>query len=320
MNNNPLSFIKQHNKVAIISHIHPDGDSLGALIGLGLVLKRLCKEVYIYINDKFPEKYKFLSGYKYIKKYDGKDNINFDFCFVLDCGDPKRLGYSESILNKSRKVINIDHHVSNTKFGDINILDIGVSSTCEIIYSLLKDFEIQLNTDIATCLYTGIITDTGNFVYDNTTANTHKVVSELMAYNIDLNTIAYNLYQNKSLNGIKFLGYILNHMKICFGGKIAIITITKELLEEFNVAFSEIDGVINYARDIQGVEIAIMLKEVIENEIKIGFRSKNDIDVSRLAQRFGGGGHKKASGATLKGSIEEVRNKIEDQIRLDLGW
>lgn len=320
MNHNPLSLIQQHHRVAVISHVNPDGDSLGATLGLGLALKALCNEVYMYINDKFPSKYSFLPSWQHLANYDLKDRIDFDFCFVLDCGDPTRLGYSQLIFKKSHKVVNIDHHISNTKFGNINIVDSKVSSTCEIIYCLLKDLDIRLNTDIATCLYTGITTDTGNFIYDNTTANTHKVISELMAYNIDLNEISYGLYQNKSLNSIKFLGYVLNNMEISLGGKLATITVTRELIKEFNIDFSEVDGVINYARDIQGVEIAIMLKEVSDNEVKIGFRSKNKIDVSKLAQKFGGGGHKKAAGATYYGSIKEIRSEIEDQIRLDLGW
>ncbi|AOY78422.1 hypothetical protein BJL90_16310 [Clostridium formicaceticum] len=320
MRNNPLSLLDTHSKVAILSHVSPDGDSLGSLIALGLAMKKLCQGVYIFRNDLFPEKYKFLPGYQQVEAYREDCQQDFDFCFVLDCGDEKRLGYSEVILKRSKKIINIDHHISNTAFGDINLLDTEASSTCEIVYNLLKDFGLALDVDIATCLYTGIATDTGNFVYDNTTAYTHQVAAELMGFHIDLHKISYHLYQNKPLNSVRFLAHVLNHMEIGFDGKVAIIAIPEELLKKFNVLSSDVDGVINYARDIQGIEIAILLKESAGGEVKVGFRAKKDIDVSLLAGKFGGGGHKKASGATIEGTIEEVRKKLEEQITMDLGW
>ncbi|SES68554.1 phosphoesterase RecJ domain-containing protein [Natronincola peptidivorans] len=318
--NNPLALVEKNNTIAVISHVEPDGDSLGSLLGLGLALKKICGSVYIFINDDFPQKYKFLPGYKYITTYDNSHNMDFDFCFVLDCGDLQRLGYSQSILSRSQNTVNVDHHISNTEFGSINILQSDASSTCEIIYDLLEDFQLQLDVDIATCLYIGLATDTGNFVYDNTTAKTFRVAADLMNYNINLNDISYNLYQNKSINNIRFLGHILKHMEISSNGKIAMIMITNNLLEEYNVTINEIDSVINYARDIKGVEIAVMLKEIEGNQVKAGFRSKQEANVSTLAQKFGGGGHKKASGATIKGNVKEAREKIEKQIRIDLGW
>ncbi|SDK47142.1 DHH family phosphoesterase [Natronincola ferrireducens] len=318
--NNPLSSIGTHDKIAVISHIQPDGDSLGSLLAMGMALKTLCSNIYIYTNDIFPRKYYFLPGHQYIEEYNEDNNLFFDICFVLDCGDPQRLGYSKNILDKSKTIINIDHHISNTEFGNINILDPQASSTCEMVYNLLKDYNFQFNQEIATCLYTGIATDTGNFVYDNTTSYTHRIVAELMEYKIDLHEISYNLYQNKSLKNIKFLGYILNHMEIEFAGKVAIITVDQNLMKEFDITPNDIDGVINYARDIEGIEIAILLKESSQNEVKVGFRSKSYVDVSALARKFGGGGHKKASGATMLGELVEVRKKIEKQIAIDLGW
>ncbi|WP_044826000.1 DHH family phosphoesterase [Clostridium aceticum] len=320
MRNNPLSLLNINSKVAILSHVSPDGDSLGSLIALGLAIKKLCDEVCIFRNDIFPGKYKFLPEYQQVEEYKEDQPQIFDFCFILDCGDAKRLGYSEVILNKSKKIINIDHHVSNTEFGDINLLDTNASSTCEMVYNLLKDFQLPLDKDIATCLYTGIATDTGNFVYDNTTAYTHQVVADLMGFHIDLHKISYHLYQNKPLSSVKLLAHVLNHMEICFDGKVAIITVEDELLKSFNISSNDVDGVINYARDIEGIEIAILLKENTNKEVKVGFRAKKDVDVSLLAGKFGGGGHKKASGAAIEGTIEEVRKKLEEQITIDLGW
>ncbi|NLM04746.1 MAG: bifunctional oligoribonuclease/PAP phosphatase NrnA [Clostridiales bacterium] len=319
MNENPISLIKEESKIAIISHMSPDGDSIGSILGLGLFLMNISKDVNIYIDEKLPSRYDFLPGSQFLKVYKD-DNKKFDFCFVLDCGDADRLGHNQSILSKSSTIINIDHHISNTNFGDVNIINTNMSSTCELIFSLLKNYINKLNKDIATCLYMGILTDTGNFIYDNTTANTHKAVSELMEYNIDINIIVQNLYQNKSLNSIRFLGHVLNNFKILFNGKAALVVVTQELLKEYDIELDEIDGVINYVRDIEGVEIAILLKEITDDEVKISFRSKYDIDVNDLAKRFNGGGHKKAAGARVKGNIGTVENNIINQLKLDLGW
>lgn len=320
MENSLLSILKKEHIISVISHINPDGDSIGSLLALGTALKRLYNTVYIFINDELPKKYTFLPGVQDIIVYKHEEEINFDFCFVLDCGDSKRLGYSEIILNKSNVVVNIDHHISNTNFGDINIIDINASSTSEIVFNLLKNNNIPIDKKIATCLYTGITTDTGNFTYDNTTSYTHRVAAELMEQAIDLTNITFHLYQNKSLNSVEFLGDMLRRLKTSFDGKLAIITITEDDLEKYNLSSSDVDGVINYARDIQGVEIAILLKETSDGFVKIGLRSKNTIDVSKLAGKFGGGGHKKAAGATVKGSLVEVQEKIEVQIKKSLGW
>ncbi|MCC5909845.1 MAG: bifunctional oligoribonuclease/PAP phosphatase NrnA [Clostridiaceae bacterium] len=315
MENNPLSLVDKNSKVAVIAHVNPDGDSLGSTLGLGLALKKICNQVAIYINDEFPKKYSFLPAYQDIKLYQSEDHAPFDLCFVLDCGDEKRLGYSKRILENSIQVINIDHHISNTNFGHINLIDAKASSTCEMIYSVVKDFKVEFDKDIATCLYTGIVTDTGNFIYDNTTSYTHKIVSELMELEIDINNITYNLYQNRPLNTVKFLGYILNNLHICYDGKLAIIEVKKDLLGEFNLSHSDVDGVINYARDIEGIEVAVLLKEVNMQEVKVGFRSKSHVDVSKVAQNLGGGGHKKASGATIYNGLDEARKKVEEELK-----
>lgn len=317
---NSLPQLNKKDVIAVISHVNPDGDSIGSLLALAMGLKKLCNNVNIYINDELPEKFNFLPGVQDIRLYNDKNNILFDFCFVLDCGDRHRLGYSEGILKKSRKVVNIDHHISNDGFGDINIVDLEASSTSEIVLDLLKEKDISLDTSIATCLYTGIATDTGNFIYDNTTSKTHRAAAELMEYGINLNDITCNLYQNKSLDAMRFLGYMLSKLEVSYNGKLAIIMVYEEDLKKYKLASNDVEGVINYARDIQGVEIAVLLKEMSEGSVRVGFRSKNNIDVSELAGKFGGGGHKKASGATMTGNMKEVRHKIEAQINQDLNW
>ncbi len=312
--------IKKTDTVSIISHIRPDGDSIGSTLALGLALKKICDNVHMYFNDQIPKKYCFLPGINEIQTYNMETNQYTDFCFVLDCGDTERLGYSDIILNNTHKIVNIDHHITNTNFGDINIIDFDASSTCEIIFALLNDIGISVDDSIATCLYTGIVTDTGNFIYDNTTPKTHKIVAKLLACGVNINKIAFNLYQNKDPNFIKFLGHVLNKIEISDNGKIAILTILMDDLKKYKLNPSDVDGIINYARDIEGIEVAVLFNEMDENLVKVGFRSKDRVDVSKLAQKFQGGGHKKASGAVVKGNLKEVYSKVIRQVNETLGW
>ncbi len=315
-----FSQLKKEDTIAIISHINPDGDSIGSVLALGMGLRNKSKNVYMYINDDIPQKYKFLQGIQNLILYDEANCPRIDYCFVLDCGDIARLGYSRAILNNSSTIINIDHHVTNTRFADINILDQRASSTSEIIFNLLEKSKIPINKNIAQALYTGIATDTGNFVYDNTSSKTHKIVSKLLDYGVDLNLISYNLYQNKDLNLVRYTGYILQNLKLYYNGKLAIILAFEKDLKEYRIHDGDVDGIINYARNIQGVKVAILIKEIEDDKLKISFRSKDNIDVSKLAKEFEGGGHAKASGATIRGNIRETSDKIISKVGSRFGW
>lgn len=317
---NPILSIKHSDKVAVISHINPDGDSLGSIMALGLALKEICSHVDILVNDEIPDRYKFLPKIDSVLPYHMGSDVIYDYCFVLDCGDEERLGYSKPILEQSNIIVNIDHHISNNMFGHMNIVENQVSSTCEIVYKLLKNCFLMNNLDIATCLYTGIITDTGNFIYDNTSAKTHKIAAKLLKIGVDIEMISYHLYQSKSLKSVKFLGYALSNLETSYDGKVVILSIPLSLLEEYDVTEDESEGVINFARDIKNVEVAILLKEGSNNKVKIGLRSKSDFDVSKFAMEFGGGGHKKAAGATVYKTLDEAKTAIEEKLSTYIGW
>ncbi|SCY12361.1 DHH family phosphoesterase [Alkaliphilus peptidifermentans] len=316
---NPLDMINKSKNIAIISHVNPDGDSLGSILGLGLALKKIHTNVTIYVNDIVPGKYEFLPGLHLLKKYDNEALDEYDLTFVLDCGDINRLGYSTTLLSRSKKVFNIDHHISNNSFGDYNIVDAHASSTCELVYDFLsKELNITVDNEIATCLYVGINTDTGSFKYDNTSPSTHIVTAHLLEAGINIEYITYNLYQNNSISNMKFLGHVLSHLALYLDDKVAIVDITDDLIEKYSIDAAETDSIINYARDIKGIEVAITLRELEEDLIKISLRAKGDFDVNKLANIFGGGGHKKASGAVIRGSIDNVRESILNEIKKSL--
>lgn len=304
------------NSIAITSHVDPDGDSIGSILALWLALKQKYKNTEVFINEVLPDKYNFLPQSKHIKRYEDIKGKGFDLFFALDCGNTARLGHSIEVMEKSNVVINIDHHISNTRFGDINIVDINSSSTCEMIYSIINDLGLIIDPQIATCIYMGIVTDSGNFMYDNVTVKTHLIVAELMRTNINKQDIIHNLYQKKSVNSIKFLGYSLNNIDMKLGGRLAIFQVSSDLMKRFNVFGDDVDNLVNYGRDIEGVDIAATITERDNNEVKLSFRSKHDdVDVRALAQLFDGGGHKKASGAILISTLDEAKNQVIEKAK-----
>ena len=309
------------SSIVITSHINPDGDSIGSILALWLALKQRHKNVEVFINEKLPDKYGFLPRSKHIKKYEDIKGKKFDLFFALDCGNEERLGNSIEIMKKSKIIVNIDHHISNTKFGDINIVDIYSSSTCEMIYSIIKDMGLVMNQQIATCIYTGIVTDSGNFMYDNVTEKTHVIVAELMRTNIAKQDIIYNLYQRRSVNSSRFLGYSLTNMDVELEGRLAIFQISSDMLKKFNISNDDVEGLVNYGRDIESVDIAVSITETNDGEVKLSFRSKHDdVDVRAFAQLFNGGGHKKASGAVLTATLNEAKNQVIEKAKQFVRW
>ncbi len=312
--NNLTRLIRDSKGIAVIAHVNPDGDSIGSILGLGLALRKLSDYVDILMQDDFPGKFEFLPGVHHVKKPSASLE-EYDLAFVLDCGDAKRLGDSIGLLQNAKKVVNIDHHISNDSFGAINIVDPKASSTCQLIYSfILEELQLDIDEAIATCLYTGIASDTGSFKYDNTSPATLRAAAHLMELGASTDEISLYLYHNNSLNSVRFLAAVLNEMEILFEGRVALITITQEAIRSFRVQQEELEGLINYCRDIEGVEVAISLKEVENGHTKASFRGKSYVDVNQLAAVFGGGGHKKASGATIEAGPQEAKASILQQI------
>lgn len=299
--------------ICIISHINPDGDNIGSTIGLGMgLLSSLHGKVVMAKSDTIPSLFSFLPGVSNIREIN-KDE-KFDVLIALDCSDQYRLGEYQWIINNSDCVINIDHHISNNNFGDINIIESNASSTGEIVYKLLSCMKIKITKEIATCLYVAISTDTGSFKYDNTSSLTHKIASDLLDCNIDLNEITRNIYQSRSLSKTKLLISCLNSLRLYNENKIAIVSITKNMLEKSNSSTNDADGIIDFIRDIDTVEVACVLKEIHPLEVKVGFRSKKYVDVAKIAESFEGGGHKRASGCTVKSSIEKTEKHVLEKI------
>lgn len=303
-------------KAAVVSHVNPDGDSLGSVLALGMALEAKGMDVTVFVNDSIPEMYGFLPTIDRIIPYSPEQGTTFDQLYVLDCGDEHRIGDGGALMGSAKQVINIDHHVSNRGFGDINLVDPHASSTCEMIYGYIQDtLQVPITAAMALCLYTGIATDTGNFQYDTTSATTHRIAADLLEKGVNLQMVTYHLYQNQPLQVLKLLAHLLSTMESHLGGKVILMEVDQQMMEAYQVQYDQLDGMINYGRDIAGVEVAAILKEQSQGGIKLSLRSKTDFDVSQLAQAFGGGGHRKAAGATVSGTMAEVKEALLSKIQ-----
>lgn len=305
--------IEESDNICIVSHANPDGDSIGSLLGLGIsLIDNKDKRVKLALYDEIPKSFKFMPGTEYLEKI--TEDEKFDLLITLDCGDLDRLGKYKHLSNNSEFIINIDHHKSNDYFGDINVVFPNYSSTAEILYNLIKDMKIEIDRKIATCLYVAISTDTGSFKYDSTSPNTLEVAADLMRKDVDLNEITTNIYQSRSLEKTNLIKKALNKMELHLNNRIGLIMVTEELLKSCNATISDMDGIIEFVRDIDTVEVACVLKEFDTEEIKVGLRSKKDIDVAEVASIFGGGGHARASGCTIKDTIDVAKTRVLDEI------
>ncbi|WP_202708741.1 DHH family phosphoesterase [Sporosalibacterium faouarense] len=318
MKNNSFNDIKEKinssEKICLIAHVNPDGDSIGSLLGLGLALKKdKDKVVKIALNDELPKNFKFLPGTEYLEST--KEEESFDLLITLDCSDLNRLGKGKYIANNADYIINIDHHISNDYFGDMNIVFPNFSSTGEIVFTLAEAIDLDIDKNIATCLYVAISTDTGSFKYDSTSPDTFRVASELLKKEINLNEITRNVYQSRSLERTNLLIKSLNSMELYENNRLAMASVTRDMIDDCNASIQDIDGTIDFIRDIDGVEVACILKEYGQEEIKVGFRSKSDVDVANVAEKFGGGGHRKASGCTIYDKIDKAREMILEEIK-----
>nr|WP_330409718.1 bifunctional oligoribonuclease/PAP phosphatase NrnA [Romboutsia maritimum] len=314
---NIIKHINESNDFIVTSHISPDGDNVGSTLAMYYCLKKLNKNVYYVLDDNTPLNLKFLvKGVEILRSNELKIN---DYSLIsLDCGDKSRICVSDEIINNSNKLICIDHHASNNYYGDLNYIDSEASSTCELVYNLLVRFYQVSNLNlidekVATALYTGLVTDTGNFSYSSTHPSSFEMAKELLILGAKRDTIIQNVFQSNPFNFYKLLGDALNTLDIV-ESKIASIMLTKEMLKKYSISFNDVDAITSYTRDIQGVEVGILLKEKKENEVKVSLRSKNYVDVSEIAKTFNGGGHVRAAGCTIYDSIENAKKLVLQEV------
>ena len=306
-----IEAIKNHKRFLITAHVNLEGDSIGSQLAMKELLKKLGKEAVIVDSDEIPEHYKFLPHAGEVSNKIDKA-LAFDAVLVLDCPTLKRTGKVKDLITKDTFVINIDHHISNEKFGNVNWVDPNASSAGEMVYKLFKETGAPLTKETALYIYIAILTDTGSFNYDNTSSITHEIASELLGYGLDPAAVSEDVYERRSVADIKFLGLVLSTLKLNDSGEIAYLEITRSMMRDLKIEASKSEGFINYARSIDGVKIAVTFREDPKDagKVNVSFRSKGDIDVNGIAAHFGGGGHMKASGCIIEGTLADAERKV----------
>ena len=317
--NSLITELNKADRIAILPHISADGDSLGSSFALGMALKKMNKQVVVFLEEPIPYIFDFLPGKElsrvYLEERQDKDNVAFDLVVALDTGSLDRLGKRVSVFNNARVTLNIDHHSTNSEFAQVNYVEMDVSSVGEIIYRLLKSMNIYIDKDIATCLYVSISTDTGGFRYSNTRPETHRIAAELIENDINVAEISQRVFETCSLEKVKLMAHAINSLQIYYNGKVAVIAITDEIIKSVGAREEDSEGLVNIGRSIQGIEVAVMLKENSDDTVKVNLRSNNYFDVAAVANFFSGGGHKRAAGCVIKASLEEAKAMLLDKIK-----
>jgi phosphoesterase RecJ-like protein len=281
------------------------------MLAFGFILERMGLSVNFYSQDGIPKIYHFLAGADRIKnKLD--PNQRYDIIAALDSSDVKRLGDKLPSLEIGKTIINIDHHPDNTCYGHINYVE-KCSSTAELIYRLAKELKTPIDLSIAENLYVALITDTGNFRYENTSIETFKMAEALLKAGVNTHVITTRIYDTKSIASIRIQGAALTSLEISPDRKAAWVTVTRETMDKMGAKSEDLIGLVDRVRSIEGVEVAVLFREE-KNEIKINFRSKDRVNVSDVAKHFGGGGHIRAAGAAVQGDMASVKSKVIAEI------
>lgn len=303
--NEIFNLINNSYKICITGHKAPDGDCIGSVMALYHFLKPFNKEISVFIEGIIPFNYKVFVDESIIAK--DYNNEKFDVLFVLDSSDTKRLGKFEPVLINSKKTVVIDHHKTNEGFGDINIIDTQMSSTGELLYDILKSTGMNIPKETAISLYVAILTDTGKFSYSNTSSDTHKKTAELIELGVDVAEIDNIVYNSKPSNIVRAFIDCINNIELYYDNKFGITSITNDILNKNSAEMADVDGVVEYIREIKEVEVSCVLKEY-EDNTKVSLRSKNNVDVSIISVKYGGGGHAKAAGFEVNDNLENTKH------------
>ena len=301
-----VELIERKDRFAITSHIRPDGDSLGSSLGLYWLLRALEKDVEIIMHDAAPHAYRRLLGADAIRVTPAVDRA-YDAVFVIECSDIDRPGLID--LEK-QFVVNIDHHSTTELFGAVNWIDPTASAVGEMIYNLCKATGVRVTKEIAECVYTALLTDTGSFHYSNTTERTFKIASELIRTGVKPAKTAEAIFGSYQWPKIELLGQVLATARRDETGHVAWMRQTLEMQAQTHALDEDADGFVNYPLAVGEVEAAALFKECSPGVYRTSLRSKGDVNVAKIAEKFGGGGHRNAAGYTLKGSWDEIEQKV----------
>ena len=309
--------IRGSKSIILACHVNPDGDALGSMLGLALSLIPLSKDVVCLSEDGVPDILRFLPGSDLIRRT--TDVPAFDLALVLDSGELARVGETiRPLLTRARTVVDIDHHVTAGAFGDVRVLDSGAASTAEIVYALLETLAVPITPDVATCLFTGIITDTGSFRFQNVTPNTLRVAAKLLEAGAPPAYVSENVFENRTFSATRLLGHALSSLTQTPDGRVLWAHITCEDFLALGATDQDTEGVVSYVRGVRNAEVGILFREMGGGKVRVSLRSRETVNVAEVAAQFGGGGHRMASGCTVEAPLAEAERAVVEAVVLAL--
>lgn len=311
-----IDWIGNGKKIGISGHVHPDGDCIGACLALYTYLKNMCKdkEIDVYLEQPL-KKFAFLKHSQEVQT-EYPDGRKYDVFITLDCGDTERLGEAKKYFQQASHTICIDHHISNENFAKKNLVEPDASSTCEVLYTILQ--EDKIDEAVAEALYVGIIHDTGVFKYTSTSKRTMEIAGKLIEKGVPFQKIIDETFYQKTYIQNQILGRCLLESILILNKKCIVSMVNRKTLEFYEASSKDLDGVIDQLRVTKDVEVAVLIHEIATQEYKVSMRSNGNVDVSKIAVYFSGGGHKKAAGCTLNGSYYDVINNLAKLIQEQL--
>lgn len=306
--------LKSKNCFYILTHRYPDGDTLGSAYALCRALQKMGKQAKVMCEDSIPKRYLFMT------KYVNDQDFECESVITVDIADARKL--LGNTLSKYADKVNIciDHHMTNKNYAEITFVDATAAATAEIIYFIIEELGIEIDQEMAQCIYVGISTDTGCFKYSNVTAQTHRITAELMEKNIDIIPINKMLFDTKSKNMINLYCMIYSGVEYFFNGKCAIICVTCDMIKKSGIPDEELEGIASIPRGIEGVDVGITLREKPDNICKVSVRTNENTSAVGICKEFGGGGHSCTGGFTVEGTVEQAKAKVLSVIRSKLNW
>ena len=314
--------VRAAQTIVLACHVNPDGDALGSLLGFALALAPLNKQVTVLSQDGVPDILRFLPGVEMVQKETSTDA--FDLAVVLDCGDLARVGDRLlPVIGRARAVVDIDHHVVAGAFGDVRLLNPKAASTAEIVYDLILHMGLPISTDVATCLFTGVITDTGSFRFQNVTPNTLRVAAFLLESGAPPARISENVFENRTFAATALLGHALASLQSISDGQIVWAHITAADFAQVGATDEDTEGVVSHVRGVRGAEVGILFREMTAEpemapSVRVSLRSRETVNVAEVAATFGGGGHRMAAGCTLYVPLADAETVVLSAVRAAL--
>lgn len=315
-------FIRSRNDFLVASHIQPDGDAAGSTFAVAWMLSALGKRFTLINEGAMPDKYRYMAaGQHSIVNYEAAPDLSlttYQHVISVDCADYSRLGRVHKLFADGAGILNIDHHATNDRFGSVNLVVEHAAATVEVLYDLAVHLNIALSHELNVCIYSGLLTDTGGFRYANTSAKVMTIAAEMLKLGVKGHELAEHLLEKLTYPQISILKTSLNTLSFAYDNRVGWLSVSLQDLAGSGASSDDLDGLVNYPRNVEGVEVGLLFKEKADGVVKVSLRSGGKVDVARIAKSFGGGGHVRAAGCAINGTLEEAVQQVVKEVGLAL--